>query len=93
MAKLTKKDLVDKIAENCDMSKADAERVLVELIKEIIAAMTRYDEVTISRFGSFVAQERPAREARNPRTGEVVQVAARRVPKFKAAKALKDAVR
>ena len=81
------------MAEVCDMSKADAERALGAFTDAIASAMVRGDEVAVAGFGVFATSQRAAREARNPRTGEVVQVPAMRVPKFKAGKALKDAVR
>lgn len=93
MAKMTKKDLIDHVAETCDMTKADAERVLNCMVDSISGAMAKGDEVAIAGFGVFATSQRKARDARNPRTGDVVKVPAMRVPKFKAGKALKDAVR
>ena len=93
MAKMTKKDLVDHLAETCDMTKADAERAMACVFDTIASHMTKGDEVAIAGFGVFTTSQRAARDARNPRTGDVVKVPAMRVPKFKAGKALKDAVR
>lgn len=93
MAKLTKKDLVDHVAEQCDMTKADAERALTSVFDMVTSSMVKGDDVAIAGFGVFTTSQRAAREARNPRTGEVVNVPAMKVPKFKAGKALKDAVR
>ena len=93
MAKMTKKELVDHMAETCDMTKADAERTLGCVVDTIFDVLKKGDELAIAGLGSFTTSSRAAREARNPRTGEVVKVPAMRVPKFKAAKALKDAVR
>lgn len=93
MAKLTKKDLVDHLAEQGDMTKADAERALTSIFDMVTSSMVKGDDVAIAGFGVFTTSQRAAREARNPRTGEVVQVPAMKVPKFKAGKALKDAVR
>lgn len=93
MAKMTKKDLVDHVADSCDMTKADAERALSCVFDAIAGAMVKGDEVAVAGFGVFATSQRKARDARNPRTGDVVKVPAMRVPKFKAGKALKDAVR
>ena len=93
MAKMTKKDLVDHVAEQCDMTKADAERAISCIVDAISSHLVKGDEVAIAGFGVFATSQRAARDARNPRTGDVVKVPAMRVPKFKAGKALKDAVR
>ena len=93
MAKVTKKDVIDHIAQECDMTKADTERALECLVKMITSNLVQGNEVAIAGFGTFATSQRAAREARNPRTGETVQVPAMSVPKFKAGKALKDAVR
>ncbi|MFW0871351.1 MAG: HU family DNA-binding protein [Patescibacteria group bacterium] len=93
MAKVTKKDIVDHVAEKCDMTKADAERALECVVDLISSRLVQGDDVAIAGFGNFTTSQRAAREARNPRTGESVQVPAMRVPKFKPGKALKDAVR
>ena len=93
MAKMTKKDLIDHLAETCDMTKADAERTMNCVIETIFDTLKKGDELAIAGFGSFSTSQRAARTARNPRTGAEVPVPAMRVPKFKAGKALKDAVR
>ena len=93
MAKMTKKELVDHVADKCDMTKADSERALSCIVDTIFDSLKKGDEVAIAGFGAFSTSQRAAREARNPRTGEIVKVPAMRVPKFKAGKALKDAVR
>jgi DNA-binding protein HU-beta len=93
MAKVTKKEIVDHVADNCDMTKADAERAIDSVVDMVSSHLVKGDDVAIAGFGAFTTSQRAAREARNPRTGESVQVPAMRVPKFKPAKALKDAVR
>lgn len=93
MAKMTKKDLVDHVADTCDMTKADAERAISCIFDAVTSHLTKGDDVAVAGFGVFTTSQRAARDARNPRTGDVVKVPAMRVPRFKAGKALKDAVR
>lgn len=87
-----KAGLVEKIADFC-ATKADAERAMETIISEIMGALKRGEEVSIAGLGIFKVKDRAARTARNPRTGEMVNVPATRVPKFSPAKALKDAVK
>ena len=88
-----KMDLVEKVASTIGSTKADAERAVEAVITMITDKLKSGEEVSIAGLGIFSAKQRAARTARNPRTGESIQVAAMRVPKFRAAKALKDAVR
>ena len=74
-------------------TKVQAEAVVDKLIETIVTSLKNGDEVSIAGLGIFSAKMRAARTARNPRTGEMVNVPAMKVPKFRAAKALKDAVR
>lgn len=90
---MNKADVISKVHEVLDTTKADAERAVDCVFDTIEAAMKDGDQVSVAGFGIFEAKMRNAREARNPRTGETVQVPAMRVPKFRAAKALKDAVK
>lgn len=90
---VNKQTLGEKIAERLGTTKADGERAIECVIDEITGALKRGDEVSIASLGIFEAKMRAARTARNPRTGEIVQVPAMRTPKFRAAKALKDAVK
>ena len=76
-----------------DASKKHAEEVVDFVFDTIADTMKRGDEVSIAGFGTFVAKQRKARQARNPKTGAAVNVPAMKVPKFKAGKGLKDAVR
>ena len=85
--------LVEKIAEKNSMTKADAERVVETLIDEIITTVSKKEEVTIAGFGIFESKKRAARTGRNPRTGETIKIAESWNPKFRAAKAFKDAVK
>ena len=90
---MNKADLVNKVHEVLDCTKADAERAVEALISEITNELKKGEEVSIAGLGIFSAKMRPARTGRNPRTGESIEVPAMRVPKFRAAKALKDAVK
>ncbi len=90
---MNKADIITKVHEVLDTTKADAERAVDAVFNSVEEAMKDGTQVSIAGFGIFEAKMRAAREARNPRTGDTVQVPAMRVPKFRAAKALKDAVK
>ena len=90
---MNKAALVEKVHEMLGGTKVQAEQVVNGIFDTITDAMKGGDEVSISGFGIFAAKMRAARTARNPKTGEPVAVPAMRVPKFRAAKALKEAVR
>ncbi|MDQ5928191.1 MAG: DNA-binding protein HU-beta [Patescibacteria group bacterium] len=90
---MNKAALVELIAERHGVTKADAERIMDTLIEAIMGSLKKGNEVAIAGLGMFKVRDRAARTARNPRTGEMVKVPATRVPKFTAAKALKDAVK
>ena len=89
---MTKAELVEFIAENADLTKADATRALEAMIEVITEGLKNKKKVTLVGFGTFAAKEREARTGRNPQTGETVQIAARTVPTFKAGNKLKDAL-
>ena len=89
---MNKGELVAALAEKTDMTKKDSEAALNGVLDVIADALTKGDKVQLIGFGTFEAKERPARVARNPRTGEAVKIAACKAPAFKAGKALKDAV-
>ncbi len=74
-------------------TKADAERAVESMIDSIVSELKKGNDVSIAGLGIFKTKMRAARQARNPRTGATVQVPSMRVPKFQAAKALKEAVR
>lgn len=74
-------------------TKAAAEQALDVIVDSIVSTLKRDEEVSIAGLGIFSARKRAARTARNPRTGESIQVPAMRVPKFRPAKGLKDAVK
>lgn len=90
---MNKAELAERIAERLGTTKADGERAVETMIDAITGSLKSSEEVSIAGLGIFSAKMRKARTARNPRTGEPIQVPAMRVPKFRAAKALKDAVR
>ena len=89
---MNKSELVDSIAEEAGLSKADAEKALNALIKSVEGAVAGGDKVTLPGFGSFSVSHRAARTGRNPRTGEPVQIAASKGVKFSAGAAFKSAV-
>lgn len=90
---MNKADIISKVHEVLGSTKADAERAVETVFSSIEAAMKDGTAVSVAGFGIFEAKLRAKREARNPRTGETVMVPAMRVPKFRAAKALKDSVK
>ena len=89
---MNKTELIAATAEKAGLTKKDAERAVNAAIDAVSAALVAGDKVQIAGFGTFEAKARAARTARNPRTGEDIQIAATRIPAFKAGKALKDAV-
>ncbi|MCD8053272.1 MAG: HU family DNA-binding protein [Lachnospiraceae bacterium] len=89
---MNKMELVSAVAEKADISKKDAEKALKAFTDVVIEEMKNGGKVQMVGFGTFEAVEREAREGRNPKTGETMMIAASRVPKFKAGKALKDMV-
>lgn len=91
--KINKGMLVETLAGKMDMSKRDAERFVEALIDEITSQLQHGNEVALTGFGSFTVSQRAARQGVNPKTGEKIRIAATTVPKFKAGKALKDAVK
>ena len=90
---MNKAALADKVHGVLGGTKADAERAVEAMIDGIVDGLKNGDEVSIAGLGIFEAKMRAARTGRNPRTGESIQIPAMRVPKFRAAKALKDAVK
>lgn len=89
---MNKNELIDAIAEEADLSKASAGRALDAALGAITEALKKQDTVSLVGFGTFAVKHRAAREGRNPRSGETIQIAASNAPGFKAGKALKDAV-
>lgn len=89
---MTKADLVNSIAEKAGLSKADAEKALKAFTDAITDAMKAGEKVSLVGFGTFSVGERAARTGQNPQTGAKINIPAAKVPKFKAGKALKDAI-
>ena len=89
---MNKSDLIDSIADNSGLSKADAGRALDGFTAAITKALQAGESVSLVGFGTFAVKRREARSGRNPRTGETIQIKASNNPSFKAGKALKDAV-
>jgi DNA-binding protein HU-beta len=88
---VNKSQLIEKIAEGADISKASAGRALDSFIESVTNALKEEDSVALVGFGTFSVRERAARTGRNPQTGATIEIAAAKVPAFKAGKALKDA--
>jgi len=90
---MNKADLASKVHDMLGGTKTQSEQVVETIIDTIVDSLKKGDEVSIAGLGIFSTKMRPARMGRNPRTGESIQVPAMRVPKFRPAKALKDAVK
>lgn len=88
---VNKTQLVEKIADSADLSKASAGRALDAVIESVSEALQTGDQVALVGFGTFSVRTRAARTGRNPKTGEEIQIAEAKVPAFKAGKALKEA--
>ena len=89
---MNKAELVAAIAEKTELSKKDAEAAVKAFIDVVADALKKGDKVQMVGFGTFEVVERAEREGRNPQTGATMKIAASKSPKFKAGKALKDAV-
>ncbi len=89
---MTKADLVNAIAEKAGLSKADAEKSLKAVTDAVTDALKADEKVSLVGFGTFSVGQRAARQGQNPQTGAKIEIPAAKVPKFKAGKALKDAV-
>ena len=89
---MNKTELVAAMAEQADMTKKDAEKALTAFTEVVAKELKKGGKVQLVGFGTFEVAERAAREGRNPQTGDVMKIAASKAPKFKAGKALKDAI-
>lgn len=89
---MNKNELIAAVAEKASLTKKDAATAVDAMIASITEALANNDKVQLVGFGTFEVKERAARTAKNPRTGETVEVPAAKVPSFKAGKALKDTV-
>ncbi len=93
MTKVTKDDLVEAIVKATECTKKDGEIAINTVVAEITKNLKAGKDVTLTGFGTFTVSKRAARIGRNPQTGASIKIAAKRVPRFKAGKGLKDAVR
>ena len=89
---MNKTELIASVAAKSGLTKKDAERVVNATIESITESLVKGDKVNVSGFGIFEVKARPAREGRNPRTKETIQIPATKIPAFKASKTLKDSV-
>lgn len=90
---MNKQALVDSVNSVLNTTKVQAEQVVDTIFDSIANSLKKGDDVAVAGFGKFVVKHRAAREARNPKTGEKVKVAASKVVRFSVAKALKDSVK
>lgn len=90
---MTKAEFVDQVAQNADLSKGDAAKAVDAVLETIEETLKRGGEVNFTGFGKFSVAERGARQGVNPQTGERIQIAASRVPRFSAGSALKKAIK
>ena len=89
---MNKAELIDAVSGQTGLAKTEATKAVDAVFDSITAALKAGDTVALLGFGTFVVKGRAARAGRNPRTGETIEIAASKVPGFKAGKALKDAV-
>ena len=89
---MNKGELIESVAGAAGLSRADATRAVDAVLDSVTRALSGGSSVSLVGFGTFTVKSRAARTGRNPRTGEAIEIAASRVPGFKAGKALKDAV-
>lgn len=89
---MNKTELIAAVAEKAEISKKDAEKAVKAFTDAVAEELAKDGKVQLVGFGNFEVSERPAREGRNPRTGETMTIAASKTPKFKPGKALKDEI-
>ena len=89
---MNKTEFIAAVAEKAEISKKDSEKALKAFVDVVTEQLKAGDKVQLVGFGTFEVSERAAREGRNPQTGETMEIKASKTPKFKAGKALKDAV-
>ncbi len=90
---MQKSDLIEKIADDAGISKAAADRALNSILSNITKSLKNGDRISLVGFGTFSISKRAARIGRNPQTGAEIKIKATKVPKFKAGKSLKEAVK
>ena len=84
--------MIEQIAQAAEVSKSAAERAVDAMVAAVKTSLKKGDEVTLVGFGTFYVGRRKARAGRNPKTGAAIQIPASKVPRFRAGKALKDAI-
>lgn len=89
---MNKSELVDSIAQSAGLTKEQAAKAVNAFTESVQGALQRGDDVVLVGFGTFSVKERASRMGRNPKTGEAIQIAASKVPSFKAGKVLKESV-
>ena len=89
---MNKTELIAAVAEKAEIYKKDAEKAVKAFTDAVAEELAKGGKVQLVGFGNFEVSERPAREGRNPRTGETMTIAASKTPKFKPGKALKDEI-
>ena len=89
---MNKTELIAAVAQQAELSKKDSEKALKAFVDVVTEELKKGEKVQLVGFGTFETSERAAREGRNPQTGETMTIAACKAPKFKAGKALKDAI-
>lgn len=89
---MNKTELISAVAEKTGMAKKDADAAVAAVLETIVETVTAGDKVQLVGFGTFESRERSAKIGKNPRTGEQIEIAASRIPAFKAGKAFKDTV-
>ncbi|MCU1289950.1 MAG: Bacterial nucleoid DNA-binding protein [Acidobacteria bacterium] len=89
---MTKADLVERVAKEADMTKKDAEQLVEIIFDSIIASLNKGEKIELRGFGSFRVRQRNARKGRNPKTGDSVNIPAKRVAYFKPGKELKEVI-
>ena len=89
---MNKGDLIDAVASAANMSKADAGRAVDAVVSSVTSTLSNGGSVSLVGFGTFLVSNRAATTGRNPRTGESIQIPAKKVPKFRAGKVLKNTV-
>lgn len=90
---MTKADIIEKMAQDAEISKTAAGKALNSFIENIVASVKKNQKVTLVGFGTFSLSKRKARKGRNPQTGEAIKIKASKSPKFTAGKAFKDSVK
>ena len=90
---MNKDQMIEKLAEDVGITKSQASKAVKSMFDGIVISLQQGDKVSVSGFGTFDISNRKARTGRNPQTGEEIQIAASKVPKFKAGKAFKEALK